>query len=73
MDEFVSSHGFEFIDGDNDSRTRALDLDDDSIGEIFHPTRNPHTPSPVTSVPTSVTWTLGIAAAPRLMLGFLGF
>ena len=34
MDEFVSSHGFEFIDGDNDSRSRALDSDDDSTGEF---------------------------------------
>ena len=36
MDEFVSSHGFEFIDGDNDSRTRVLDSDDDSTGKFFY-------------------------------------
>lgn len=35
VDEFVSSHGFEFIDGDNDSRGRVLDSDDDSSGELF--------------------------------------
>ena len=50
VDEFVSSHGFEFIDGDNDSRARALDSDDDSTGEFF-PLRtvhvHPHLPLPV--------------------------
>ncbi|KAF9644143.1 hypothetical protein BDM02DRAFT_3150788 [Thelephora ganbajun] len=30
VDEFVSSHGFEFIDGDNDNRARVLDSDDDA-------------------------------------------
>jgi hypothetical protein len=33
--EFVSSLGFEFIDGDNDSRGKVLDSDDDSAGELF--------------------------------------
>jgi hypothetical protein len=40
-DEFVSSHGFEFINGDNESRARVLDSDDDSIGELSYSTRNP--------------------------------
>jgi len=44
VEEFVSSHGFEFIDGDNDSLARALDLDDDSTGEFFP--RTQHIPPP---------------------------
>ena len=33
VDEFLSSRGFEFIDGNNDSRGRVLDSDDDSTGK----------------------------------------
>lgn len=45
VDEFVSSHGFEFIDGDNESRARVLDSDDDSVGEIFPRIHSPPIPS----------------------------
>ena len=54
-DEFVSSRGFEFIDGDNDSRARVLDSDNDSTGKSHSsanaptrlplPTSFPHLPS----------------------------
>ena len=37
VDAFVSSHGFEFIDGDNDNRARILDSDGDSTGEFPSP------------------------------------
>jgi len=65
--EFVSSHGFEYIDGDNDNRARVLDLDDDSTGESF----SPHSSnSPATA--TSVTRARGTVAAPRLTFGTCG-
>jgi hypothetical protein len=48
-DDFVSSYGFEFIDGDNDSRARVLDSDGDYTGEPF-PSANDPTPTPVNTV-----------------------
>ena len=69
VDEFVSSHGFEFIDGDNDSRARALDSDDDSIGEFFPCT---HARTPVTPTPLSAVGTLHTAVHSKLTLGSHG-
>ena len=46
VDEFVSSHGFEFIDGDNDNRARVLDSDGDSTGEPFPSRKDPYVYSP---------------------------
>ena len=64
VDEFVSSHGFEFIDGDNDSRARALDLDDDSTSEFFPFTNNSHTSSLLPSCPSWLLGTLALSQHP---------
>lgn len=66
VDEFFSSRGFEFIDGDNDSRGRVLDLDDDSSGELFP---NSHTLIPVNSVSVPFARTICALVTVKLMLG----
>jgi hypothetical protein len=46
-DEFVSLLGFELIDGDNGSRGKVLDSDDDSAGEPFPLPQTIPTPAPL--------------------------
>ena len=69
VDDFVSSHGFEFIDGDNDSRARALDSDVDSAGEFF-PCSHEHTLP--TTAPLSAVGTFYTAVHSKLTFGFHG-
>lgn len=72
VEEFVSSHGFEFIDGDNDSRARALDLDDDSSGELFPSANNSHIPTSVNFISVSFARTISAIVTVKL-IDFHGF
>lgn len=68
VDDFVSSQGFEFIDGNNDSRARVLDLDEDSPGESFANDSCTHIPVNFVFIP--FTRTIGALVAVKLMPGF---
>jgi hypothetical protein len=68
-DEFISSRGFEFIDGDNDSRAGVLDSDDDSTGKSHLSVNVPKAPT-TTNVISSLPSLSAPKYQPKLMLGF---
>lgn len=70
VDDLVSSHGFEFIDGDNDSRARVLDSDDDSSGELFTSANDSHISIPIDFDSFSFARTICALVTIRLMFGF---
>jgi hypothetical protein len=70
VDEFTSSRGFEFIDGDNDSRGRVLDLDDDSSGELFPSANDCYMPIPVNFISALFARTIGALVTIKLMPSF---
>ena len=66
VDEFLSSRGFEFIDGNNDSRGRVLDSDDDSTGKSIL------TPASVDIVFAPSSRTIRAAQTVKLIFRFHG-